>query len=175
MITSPKKAKHRKPNLAARALFQYCLQECLKWENNISEILTLWASTETQNFVRPHVSAFLSKYWTYCFDKHTNGKICSWRSSLWKLHCESMPFGKSMRLCLSEGRCVWSSSGEKLVVLGPWRSYEAHSFLSWLLSSLTPFHSPSRSRNAWRWHRTACALTCIAIVTADRLRRRSVD
>ena len=31
---------------------------------------------------------------------------------------------------LSEARCVWSSSGEKLVVLGPWRSYEAHSFSS---------------------------------------------
>ena len=29
---------------------------------------------------------------------------------------------------LSEARCIWSSSGEKLVVLGPWRSYEAHSF-----------------------------------------------
>ena len=34
--------------------------------------LTLCASTETQNFVRPHVSTFLSKYWRYCFDKHTN-------------------------------------------------------------------------------------------------------
>ena len=66
-------------------------------------ILPLWASTETQKFVRPHVSNFLSKCWCYCFDKHINGKICSWRSSWWKLHSESMPYDKVMTLWVRPG------------------------------------------------------------------------
>ena len=113
--------------------------------------LILWTSTETQHFVRPHVSTFLSKYWRYCFDKHTNGKICSWRSSLGKLHSESMSFDKGLTLWVRAGasRALQEKSWSFLV---PGEATKPI-FSSWLLSSLTPFHAPSRSRcnYAWRW------------------------
>ena len=112
--------------------------------------LTLWASTETQNCVRPHVSTFLSKYWRYCFDKHTNGKICSWRSSLWKLHSESISFGKGMTLWVRAGAsgALLEKSWSFLV---PEEATKPILFRVWLLSSLMPFHASSRNRYVWRW------------------------
>ena len=137
-----------------------------------------------------HISTFLSKYRSYCFDKRTNGKIIKAVLNPLSLHwnsnfCPSTYFQFSQQVlvlledlfmaefiaktaqrkhamwqrydALSEARFVWSSSGEKLVVLGPWRSYEAHSFSSWLLSLPTPFNAPSRSRYSWWWSQnSAC-------------------
>ena len=47
---------------------------------------------------------------------------------------------------LSEARCVWSSPGEKLVVLGPWRSYESPFFFE-LIAKLTDAISCTQSKS----------------------------
>ena len=136
--------------------------------------LTLWASTETQNFVRPHVSTFLSKYWRYCFDKHTNRKVCSWRSSLWKLHSESMSFGKGIALWVRAGASgALLAKSWSFLVPGEATNpilFRVDCYVHW-----RHFMHPVEVVTRGNGHRTALALTCIASVTADRLRRRSID
>ena len=140
----------------------------------INDALTLWASTETQNFVRPHVSNFLSKYWCYRFDKHINGKICLWRSSLWRLHSESMRYGKVMTLWVRAGAsgALLEKSWSFLV---PGEATKPILFRVDCQAHRRHFMHPVELVMRGIGHRTALALTCIADVTADRLKRRSVD
>ena len=81
-------------------------------------ILTLWASTETQNFVRPHVSNFLSKYWCFCFDKLINWKSCSWRSSLWNCTAKACHMAKLWHFEWGQVRheLFWRKTGRSFLV-----------------------------------------------------------
>ena len=141
---------------------------------NLFSSSTLWASTETQNFVRSHVSTFLSKYWRYCFEKHTNGKICTWRSSLWKLHSKSMSFGQGMTLWVRAGAsgALLEKSWSFLV---PGKATKPILFRVDCKVHWRHFMHPVEIFTCGDGHRTARALTSIASVTADRLRRRCVD
>ena len=67
--------------------------------------LTLLDATEIQKFDPPPVSTFLSNYWRYCFHKHTNGMICSWRNLSWKLRSKRMPYGKVLTLWMRAVVC----------------------------------------------------------------------
>ena len=69
-----------------------------KKKNRLS---TLGASPEAQNFVRPHVSTFLKKYWCYCFDKHINLFMAEFIVK--RLHSENMPNGNVMTLWVRPG------------------------------------------------------------------------
>ena len=77
---------------------------------------------------------------------------------------------------LSEGRCEWSSSGEKAG--RSWSLEKLWSpFFCELIAKLTDRHFMHPVEVVMRGddHRTARALTCIASVMANRLKRPSVD
>ena len=120
--------------------------------------LTLLDATEIQNFEPPPVSTFLSNNWRYCFHKHTNGKIFSWRSLWWKQRSKSMPYGKAITLWKRAGvRRAFQDKGWSFLVPGEAMSDDRFFFffffffffLSRLLSSLTTLHAHSRSCYPW--------------------------
>ena len=104
---------------------------------------------------------------------HSNGKICSWLSSSWKLHSRSASFGNILTLCLRAGAAgaflnkSWSFLVRRVATKPAVFRVDCQALRRHFADTI-------EVSTGGDGHRTAHAFACTAGVTTDQSRRRCI-